>query len=75
VCEREGGERGKERERGRERENLIDFAFWLLCNFVFEMRQGDVLLCNPVWARILYIDQTGLKLTEICLPLSPNYWD
>ena len=28
--------------------------------------------CNPGWLRTHYVDQIGLKLTEIHLPLLPN---
>ena len=31
--------------------------------------------CNSCCAVTLYIDQAGLELTEICLPLSSKCWD
>jgi hypothetical protein len=32
-------------------------------------------LCSPGCPRTSSMDQAGLKLTEICLPLPPEYWD
>lgn len=34
-----------------------------------------VSLCNPVWLGTCYVDQTGLEIIEIHLPLSPKCWD
>lgn len=37
---------------------------------------GDkVSLYIPGYLRTLHIDQAGLKLTKICLPLPPQCWD
>lgn len=32
-------------------------------------------LCNPGWPRTCYLDQSGLQLIEIHLPLSLKGWD
>ena len=37
-------------------------------------RQGFSAALEPVLELVL-IDQTGLELTEILLPLTPEYWD
>ena len=40
---------------------------------ISSLRQG--LLGSSGWPEISYVDQANLKLTEICLSLSPGYWD
>ena len=32
-------------------------------------------LSGPSWPGTHYVDQAGLELTEIHLPLPPEYWD
>lgn len=39
--------------------------------FFFFLKDG-ILLYGPGCLRILYVDQAGLKVTEICLPLPPK---
>jgi hypothetical protein len=42
---------------------LYFFIFW-----------GRVSLCSPGCSGTCYVDQAGLKPTEICLPLAPGFW-
>ena len=30
---------------------------------------------SPSWPAAHYVDQAGLELTEICMPLPPESWD
>jgi hypothetical protein len=34
-----------------------------------------VSLCNLSFSETCFVDQAGLKLKEICLPLPPKFWD
>ena len=42
----------------------LSYVFW-----------NRVSLCSPSYARTISVDQAGLELTEICLPLPPEGWD
>ena len=42
--------------------------------FVFILRQGFSVALEPV-LELALVDQAGLELTEICLPLPPECWD
>ena len=46
------------------------YHFFCCCCFVF-FRQAFSVALEPV----LELDQAGLELTEILLPLPPKYWD
>lgn len=35
------------------------------------LSRDQVLLCSLDWPGIVYVDQVGLELTELCLPLPP----
>ena len=50
------------------------FIFFLFCIFVF---QDKISLCSLSCPGPCSVDQAGLHLTEVCLPLPPNckYWD
>jgi hypothetical protein len=60
---------------------VLGFCFVLFCFVLFcfvLLRQGyRVTLCSPGYSEICSTDQSGLKLTEIHLPLPlpPEYWD
>lgn len=41
--------------------------------FYFSFPLKQVLLCSPGWPRTLLVDQPSLKVTEVCLPLLPEY--
>ena len=47
------------------------FLFYL---FIYFSRQGFSVALEAV-LELALVDQVGLKLTEIHLPLSPEYWD
>lgn len=47
----------------------------LLCLFSFWFCYKRVLLCCSCWPGTCFADQVGFKITEICLPLAPQYWD
>ena len=49
-----------------------DFLF--VCLFVCFSRQGFSVALEPA-LELALVDQSGLKLTEICLPLPPECWD
>ena len=51
-------------------------SFLFVCFFVLFCfsRQGFSVILEPV-LELALIDQGGLKLTEICLPLPPECWD
>lgn len=42
------------------------------CHITYLQKAGSVPLCWPV---IHYIKEAGLELTEILLPLTPEFWD
>ena len=46
----------------------------VVCLFVFFLKQGFSVALEPVLELIL-VDQAGLELTEICLPLPPKCWN
>lgn len=49
------------------------FVFFFL--FCFWLFQNRVPLCSPGYTRTPFVDQAGLKLTDIHQPLLPEYWD
>ena len=68
-------ESGEWCQKGFGRSTLAREQRFLLfvCCFVFGDRVSLKLL-KPV-QELALADQAGLELTEICLPLSPQYWD
>ena len=42
--------------------------------FLDFLRQGFFVVLEPV-LELALVDQSGLELTEICLPLPPECWD
>ena len=38
-------------------------------------KTGIFCVTAPDVLELAFVDQAGLELTEICLPLSPEYWD
>jgi hypothetical protein len=54
----------------------LSFLTGFVCLFVRLFSQDRVSLCNsPGCPGTCYVDQTGLELTEIPLPLPPECWD
>lgn len=49
-------------------------CLYLLSTWFFFLR-WSFLLCSSVWLDTLYVDQAGVELLEIHLPLSPECWD
>lgn len=55
------------------------FFFFSFCCCFLDLYYIDALLlfldkvCSPSWAGTHYVDQAGLKLTEICQPLPLKY--
>lgn len=53
------------------------FKYYCICIFHFRSLQflssSETSLYSPGWPRICYVDQSGVKLTEI--RLAPEYWD
>lgn len=48
------------------------YLFQVLC-MCLRVFWDRILLCSPGYLGTQYIDQAGLGLTEICLPLPPKY--
>ena len=59
----------KIRTNTQKRQIMNDGLQTLFCGF---SRQGFSVALKPV-LELDFVDQTGLKLTEICLPLPPKY--
>lgn len=51
---------------------FILFLFWFLVFFLFWEK---VSLCISDWSKTHYVEEEGPKLTEIGLPLPPEFWD
>jgi hypothetical protein len=49
------------------------FLYLFACLFV--CLETDFSLCSPSCPGPCSVDQAGLELTEICLPLPPECWD
>lgn len=48
----------------------------LFClSFTFFFFKESISLCSPNWPGNCDVDQTSLKLTEVCLTLPPECWD
>ena len=51
------------------------FDFWVLFCFCFFFLPRCASLCSPGCPGTSSVDQAGLELTEICLPLPSECWD
>lgn len=56
---------------------LAPYFMGSVCSFSFgeEKQKSHFVALTSLEAAICYVDQTGIELTEICLPLFPMCWD
>ena len=55
--------------------NIILFCFALLCFVLLCFSRQDFSLALEPVLELAIVDQAGLELIEICLPLPPEYWN